>query len=536
MIKRLGLLFYIFLCVCFFIVATGGGPGVSAQEDPSEHGSSVRELEQEIIDTRQSETAWENTPEAYDPSAYESYEPEAPAEDNGTNLDFEKYPLDNVQAEESGHPQEDLSAIPEAVTAADTGEPKVKESECLTCDLASKPKQEGDFERVSASSKRLALMEASGERMTIDFKESELDKVFRLLSEWAGINIILDPKLRDIQVTLHLKDVTLNEAMEIVFSSYDLKKADLGDSIFVSSAERINSLDSLTKTVQLRNVKAKNIGVLLKDVVRSIATDEEANAIVITGAPYQIEEALRIIAKVDQPQKQVLLTTQVLEVSYDSTKEVGIDWSDSTSFSFQEQYQPGTITGEDTLTGQPTPLHLYRLARSAIKFDMTIKHLLETGKAKLLANPKITAVNNKEAHIFIGDRIPYEVTINSGGTVSTEVRFEEVGIKLALTPSIIEEDYVVVTVAPEVSFIAGWRGADDQYPWVRTRQAEASMRVKDGETFILGGLLSEEDKNNVYKVPFFCNIPLLGNLFKYEKKEIDKKEIIITVTPKIISK
>ena len=93
---------------------------------------------------------------------------------------------------------------------------------------------------------------------------------------------------------------------------------------------------------------------------------------------------------------------------------------------------------------------------------------------------------------------------------------------------------MVVSVSPEVSFIYAWRGANDQYPWVRTREARANVKVKNGEPFIVGGLISEEEKKNVYKVPFLGDIPVLGWIFKYEKTTTDVKEIIITVVPQIM--
>ena len=160
--------------------------------------------------------------------------------------------------------------------------------------------------------------------------------------------------------------------------------------------------------------------------------------------------------------------------------------------------------------------------------------LIQENKARVLSNPQITTLNEKTAEIFIGDSIPYEITSVTGGAASTEVRFVEAGIRLAITPSIIQDDFVVVEVKPEVSFIHTYRGADDQYPLVRTREASATVRIKNGEAFVLGGLLSDEDKTNVYRVPFVSRIPFIGKLFEYEHRTTDRKEIIITVVVEII--
>lgn len=378
----------------------------------------------------------------------------------------------------------------------------------------------------------LAALSSNSQRLTIDFRDSDLEKVFRLFSESSGINFLLEPALRNVPVTMHLKDVTLQEAIELIFSAYNLKHAQIGGSIFVATLDRINTMDSLTKIIRLRNIRAENAERLLANVVQSLSFDREANIVVITGAPHQIDQALRIIDKADQPQRQVLLTAQILEVSHDFDRELGIDWSNSTSIGVRETGRPDEVSG--MMYNAPTPFRIFRLARSSIDFDLSIKHMLSTGKARILANPQIATVTGREANIFIGDRIPYEVTLVSGGQSNTEVRFTEAGIKLSITPSVIEDDYVIVEVAPEVSFIPGYRGADNQYPIVSTREAKASMRVYNGETFILGGLLSEEEKVDLFQVPLLGSLPLLGKLFQYEKRGTAKKEIIITVTPEII--
>jgi general secretion pathway protein D len=165
---------------------------------------------------------------------------------------------------------------------------------------------------------------------------------------------------------------------------------------------------------------------------------------------------------------------------------------------------------------------------------MLIKILENQNKAKVLSNPRVTTLNNKEAEIFVGDRVPYTVTSITGGVATSDVRFEEPGIRLTITPSIIEKDFVVIKVEPEVSYIFSFRGPNDQYPWVKKRHATAYVRVKNNQPFVLGGLLNEEDKSNLFKVPLLGNIPLIGNLFTYRKQTILDTELIITITPKIV--
>ncbi len=403
------------------------------------------------------------------------------------------------------------------------------EQECLTCDLNTKEKP-----RTSDAKNSKADVTVKEERITLDFKESNLEEVFRLLSEIEDINILVDPLVKDLEVDLHLKEVTFDEALNLISNAYDLRTSKVGQSLFVSSYEKINSMNSVTKIIKLKNINAENAENLIRNVVESVVSDKEINALVMSGSPLQIEEAASIVKKVDVPQRQVLLATQVLEVNRDSLRETGIDWNDSSTINFQEIKRPAAADGSSVINGADSAFHIFRMAREPLKLQMVIKFLIENNKARILTNPKMTTVNGKEASLFIGDRIPYEITKVSGGTATTEVQFTEAGIKLTLTPSIIEDDYVVVTVAPEISFIYAWAGENEQYPWVRTREAKASVRVRQNETFILGGLISEEDKESIDKVPFLGDLPFIGKLFQFHQKTKDNKEIIITVTPHIL--
>ena len=156
-------------------------------------------------------------------------------------------------------------------------------------------------------------------------------------------------------------------------------------------------------------------------------------------------------------------------------------------------------------------------------------------KAKILSNPRVITLNNQQSEIFVGDRIPYTITTVAGGVATTEVRFVEPGIRLRITPSIIDRDFVVIKIEPEVSFIFAFRGPQDQYPWVKTRNATAYVRVPNNQPFVLGGLLNQEDKKNFYKIPFLGSLPILGKLFSYQKHTTTDSELIITVTPIILN-
>ncbi len=370
-------------------------------------------------------------------------------------------------------------------------------------------------------------------RMNLNFDKANLEDVLRTTGEAIGVNILLDPALKGKKVDLHLKNIPIEEALSLIYNAYDLGSYRIGNSLYVSSKEKIKRQTLVTKMIKLKNLSVKEAKELIKDLAETVNISEETNTLVIVGNPEDVNKVEKILKKADVPQPQVILEAKVIEINRDALKELGIDWSDSIMVNFQESKRPTSLESETASLGGT--FRVYRLARTALQFESIIKMLENENKAKVLSNPRVSTLNDKEAEIFVGDKIPYTVTLVSGGTTTTEVRFIEAGVRLKITPSIIEKDFVVIKIEPEVSYIYTWRGPQDQYPWVKTRQATAYVRVKNGQPFVLGGLLNKEDKKNLYKVPLIGDIPWLGNLFKYEKHTVYDSELIITVTPTIVS-
>ena len=368
----------------------------------------------------------------------------------------------------------------------------------------------------------------------LDFSNANIEDVLRVIGEGAGLNIVVDPIIRGRKIDLHLKNVSVDEALSLVYKAYNLGYLKIGNTLFVSTEDKIKRSALITKVVKIKNVSAEIVKDLIKKLVESVECNKEINSLILIGTPAQIKKAEEIIAKIDVVQPQVVLASKVIEIDRNALSELGIDWSNAMHIFFQESKRP-VETGTGALIAVEAPFKIFRLERTAAQLEAIIRMLEEKNKAWVLANPRITTMNNKEAEIFIGDRVPYTITTVTGGVANTEVRFTESGIRLKITPSVVEDDFVVVEVKPEVSYIYGWRGPNDEYPWIKTREATAYVRVKDGQTFVIGGLISKEDLKNIYKVPFLSNIPIFGRLlFTYEKKENKNTEIIITVTPKIV--
>ncbi len=381
--------------------------------------------------------------------------------------------------------------------------------------------------------RHLIPVDKGDKKLTLDFTEANLSDVLAVIAEAVGINVSMDPALKEKKVDFHLKETPVEEALRLLYNSYGLDSMLIGSSLYVSFKDKIKQGALETRLIKLTNLNVNEAKALIKDSIGIVNTSDEINSLLITGSAEEISKIEELLKKADQPQSLVVLEAKIIEVDKDAVRTIGVDWPDSLGFSVQEVNRP-TDLGTTATKQLNKAVKIGSLARTPLLFDMAIQTLENQNKARILSNPRITTLNNKESTIFVGDRVPYTITTVTGGVASTEVRFAEPGIRLKITPSIIEDNFVVIKIQPEVSYIYGWRGPSEQYPWIKTREATAYVRIKTGETFILGGLLVQESKNNEFKVPFLGNIPFLGSLFKYNTHTVNDSELIISVTPTII--
>lgn len=369
-------------------------------------------------------------------------------------------------------------------------------------------------------------------KIDLDFTDVALNDIFMTVAKVGNLNVMLDPEVKNITAEIHLKQVSLKEGLLLVANAYNLGFKRLGNSMYVMSRDKLKQQSVASLVIKLRNIKAREAKAMIADLIKVVNVSEEINSLIVIGQPDEIAKVQKVIKTIDRPQPQVVLEAKIIEVNKDALKDFGIDWSSQISLSYQEGGRPTTIP--DTAAPLGKVFNIGSFERSPLSFTSLIKMLENKNLAKVLSNPRVTTMNDKEAEIFVGDRIPYTVTTVSGGVATTDVRFEEPGIRLKITPSFIDGDFVVIKVEPEVSFIFSFRGPDNQYPWTKKRQATAYVRVRNNEPFVLGGLLNQEDKKNLYKVPLLGGVPLLGNLFTHESHTVQDTELIITIIPTVV--
>ena len=314
------------------------------------------------------------------------------------------------------------------------------------------------------------------------------------------------------------------------------KKVLNANTLFVypgTAAKQKEYQDLKVRTFQISNGDAKHLQNVLKSVlkIKDIALDERTNTIVIRDSPDAVAIAEKVIAAHDVPDPEVMLEVEVLEVSRDRLSDIGILWPDAVTLS--------TPSSATTL-GQVRDLATRDLLITPLSVGINLK--LQDTDANLLASPRIRARNKEKARIMIGDKLPVitnSVTpIQTGSAVVTgTVQYLDVGIKLEVEPQVYAEGDVGIKLNLEVSNIVkevrNLQSGTLAYQ-IGSRSAQTNLRLRDGETQILGGLISDQDRNTASKVPGLGQLPVLGRLFSSHANNGTKSEIILSITPRIV--
>jgi general secretion pathway protein D len=398
---------------------------------------------------------------------------------------------------------------------------------------------------------------ASRQPITLEFRNARTKEVLEVLARAGGINFMFDKDLRDDPITIFLKDSTFEEALNLILATQNLFMRRVGtDTILIipRSKQKMDQYqDLLIRTFYLSNGKAKDLVNLLRTMLESkrIYVNEDVNAIVIRDTPDKVRLAERIITANDRKPGEVLFEIEVLEVDKSKTDLFGVNLAKQAGAAVippdqATQTFPGTNTvlfNYRQLTSLNPTSYLFTLPTSVI-----LDFLRSEASAKTLANPKLRVVNNKQAKINIGDKVPILLSTTNtipalAGTTPTQstitsIEFKDVGVKLSVEPNIHLNAQVTLKLQLEVTRL-GDQVVLQSSPLIQqfkfgTRTAETILTLKDDESVVIGGLLQEEDRKTDSKVPGLGDIPIVGWLFKHRQRDTVVTDVILTITPRIV--
>ena len=431
---------------------------------------------------------------------------------------------------------------------------------------------------------------AQPERFSLDARDVDLADVIRLLGARSGQNVVADGSVKQQRVTLRLKSVTFDEALATLLAAYGLQTHRDGRVVIVGDAASMNRRfpddatpgGTQTAVFALAHARPDDLAVSLQNALAQgtvVVGDKRTGALVVTGSPSTVARARRLVAALDAPGfgsggtiGTVAIPLHNLRAT-DAVKTLRAAVPENTLFADDRQNVVVVSGNTELQTTVRTLLHdldapgrqvmievrvadvqpindttnvgvqfggagygsgalaqfPYALTKSAVVVNAQIDAMIQRGHASILAQPRITTLNNREASLLIGEQYPV-VTVNQQ-TGFPSVQTIDVGVRLRLTPTIGADGTITADLHPEYSQIIGF---NNNFPIVANRKVDATLRVRDGETIVLGGLFADVDSETVTKFPILGDLPVLGGFFRNRQTSHTKDEVVFFITPHVL--
>ena len=388
--------------------------------------------------------------------------------------------------------------------------------------------------------------------ITLEFRDANLKAIFEVISRATQINFIFDRDVRpDLKSTIFVKNTTIEDVINLLMVTNQLDRRVLNENTILiypnTPAKAKDYQELVVRAFYLANADVKQTLNMIKTLVktRDVFIDEKLNLLVMKDTPDAIRLAEKLIVAQDRAEPEVMLEVEVLEVSHNRLLDLGIQYPNTfTALNIANQTTQSTTGGVVVSTSAQTQnLVTVNTLRNLVSGSIAISPNLQLnlnkqdGDAQILANPRIRVKNKEKAKIHIGDKVPVITTTSTANVgVSESVTFLDVGLKLDVEPQVFLDNEVGIKVGLEVSnIVREIRTQTGTLTYqIGTRNASTVLRLKDGETQILAGLINTEDRRSASKIPGLGDLPLLGRLFATQRDQAVKTEIILLITPRIL--
>jgi type IV pilus assembly protein PilQ len=424
--------------------------------------------------------------------------------------------------------------------------------------------------------KKKAKFGFTGERLSLNFQDIEVRSVLQLLADFTGLNLVVSDSVEG-NLTLRLKNVPWDQAMDIILKTKGLDQRKAGNVILIAPTDEIAAREKLelearkqveelerlrTEYIKVNYAKAADMADLLKQVDNAIlsprgavSVDERTNTLLVKDTNSSLVNVRNLLVELDIPVRQVLIESRVVIAADDFSKELGVRFgisrdSQGTAQDGDAGFTSGTINGvrnlanDDPLGDESLNVNLpvqnpagsFALALAKLPLGTLLEMELSAaqieGRGEVVSSPRVITADSHTARIEQGVEIPY-LELDDGDATRN---FRKAVLSLEVTPQITPDDRVIMdldvhkdNVGETVSFGAGLSA-----PSIDTREVQSQLLVDNGQTVVLGGIYETEKANQVTRVPFFSDLPFIGNLFKSSIEVDDRTELLIFVTPKIL--
>lgn len=390
--------------------------------------------------------------------------------------------------------------------------------------------------------RNIVLLTPTDKRLTVNLEDVPVSKMIRHLSAMCGLSYlevddtfvvatsdVLSANYPEEWSSMHPKPPSAAEQVEVVTETYKVNYVDPRQvvttlsELFKTDLAVIAGPASRTPTISSNQQTDQKTGVQASVMSESSALPTDSGRTLILRGPSEIvRAAIEAVKKMDVPRPQVSIGVTIHDISNEAVRELGLSWS----------YGDIVLTEQD-----PNGVEFGSFSRAPQTFTAKIKALEQQDKAKLLAAPNVTVLDGERAFVLIGTRLNFPVLLgfSDAGTPIFDRQEERVGIYLQVAATVSDDGQITLSLYPQVSVVTSFleiNGAS--YPQISTREAQTSIRVKTGDTIVIGGMLKDEEVHTIEKVPVLSDIPVLGELFKRRKRSKVSSQVIITITPRII--
>lgn len=439
--------------------------------------------------------------------------------------------LTSLKAADAAYSAGDMRKAQEELRGILAEDPEQRDARALQRRLAEK----------QASANRQQTLGAALQRpITLEFRDTDLKTILELLSRSAGINFFFDKDVRrDLRTTVYVRNTSIDDVLRFILVTNQLERKVLNPNtllIYPSTPAKIKEYRELvTKSFYLAHADAKQAANMIKSLVKTkdVFTDEKLKLVVMRDTPDAVRMAEKLIAAQDLAESEVMLEVEVMEVASGLLTELGVRYPSQVSYSvIGASGTPGTITLPEWINRNAG---LYRISVTNPFLILNLKDQLS--RANTLANPRIRVKDGEKAKIHIGDRVPViTTTMTATSFVSESVSYLDVGLKLDVEPAISLADEVGIKIGLEVSnIVREIRSASGTLTYqLGTRNANTVLHLKNGETQILAGLISDDERKVADRIPGIGSLPVVGRLFSSHSDTSTKTEIVLLITPRIL--
>lgn len=412
----------------------------------------------------------------------------------------------------------------------------------------------------------------TGKLISLNFQDIQIRAVLQLLADFNGVNIVVSDKVVG-NITLRLNDVPWDQALDIILTTQGLDRRQVGNVVLIDTSKEFSARESgvlkeqeaakklepiRSDLLQINYAKATEIATMLKDKNNSLlsergvlSVDVRTNTIWLQDTGTRIQEIRDLVKQLDIPVKQVSIEARIVNVTKDCELDLGVRWGVS-----KPTHLSGTLEGANKLAAGTAPSAVLPIAErlnldliavpsagppasvavalaklgSGVLLDLELSALESEGRAEIIASPRLLTTNQQPAMIQSGEDIPYQQSTSSGATA---VAFKQAVLSLKVTPQITPDGKLLMDLVINQDSNSGQNVQG--VPIILTKSIQTNVLVSNGQTIVLGGIYKQSKTNNIVRVPFLGQLPVIGNLFRKTNIVSSNDELLIFITPRIIA-